>query len=102
MWDILDKMIIIPIIGAFAYGFVRQIRETRILLNSNNWKNKAVRGNVMASISYGVFLMSFILNTIMVFTKSIDRMLISQYTSALCTVALVIFFISKYNVSDKN
>ena len=101
MWGVLDNIIIIPIIGAFIYGFIRQIQETIILMKSSDGKNRIVRKNIISSISYGVFLMAFILNIIIGFTKLTDKILISEYTSVLCTLSLAIFFISKYSTIGK-
>ncbi|GEM_PF-5873038 len=102
MWDILDQVIIIPIICAFAYGLIRQIQETINLTESKKYITKNLVINILCSVAYSAFLIFFILNIVIALTGLNSTILTSRSTGNLCTISLAVFVISKYCIVDKN
>ena len=95
------EMVMIPIICMFAYGLVQQIRETIVLAKSNKNKSKLLIWSTVCSLAYGVFLISFILNIVIAFMGLNNKLITSENTSIVCTISLVVFFISKYGLGRK-
>lgn len=102
MWDFLDSIIIVPIIGAFAYGLIRQIQETITLTKSGENDTKTLGWSRVCSVAYGVFLISYILNIAIALMGVNHTLFTSKNTSSLCIISLAVFFISKYGVDYKN
>ena len=102
MWDIVDKLLIILIGCAFAYGFVQEVQETINIVKYNNCNKKIIICSIICSISYGTFFVSFILNLIIYFTRLSSTIFTSTNTSFLCIISIVIFLLSKYSRIYKN
>ncbi|WP_315076494.1 hypothetical protein [uncultured Clostridium sp.] len=102
MSDIIGYIIIIVFIGGLSYGFIRQIKETSYVMKMNKFTNRAVIGNLICSISYGTFLISYILNVLITLEGLELSIITCENTSFSCGIFLVISLISKYIIVHGN
>ncbi len=96
MNNITGFVVITIFICGLSYGFMRQIEETSYTMKISEFMDRSVIGNLICSISYGAFLISYILNVL----TSLERLgifiITSENTSFSCGIFLMISLISKY------
>lgn len=102
MWDIIDGIIIIPIMCAFTYGLIRQFEETISLAKSKEYRKMHFIGQVICCVSYTVFLLCYMINVLIAVFGKGNVFMNSQLTSILCTSSIAIFMISRYGIVSKN
>lgn len=102
MWDIIDGIIIIPIMCAFAYGLVRQFEETISLAKSKDHSRRCLIGHVICCSSYTLFLLCYIINVLIAIFGNENVFLTSELTSLLCTLSIAVFLVSRYGIVSKS
>ena len=101
MNNILGVITIIIFLCGLLYGFVRQIKETNYIIKKNKLINRDMIGNLICSISYGLFVLSYVLN-ILITIKGIEYSVITfKNISLSCGIFLVVALIGKYIIVPK-
>ncbi|MBZ9691411.1 hypothetical protein [Clostridium sp. M14] len=101
MNNIMGFIIITIFICGLSYGFLRQIKETSYIIKINKFTDRSVIGNLICSISYGAFLISYILNVLISLEILGIFIITSENTSFSCGIFLMISLISKYIIVPK-
>lgn len=97
-------MVTIFIIGA-TYGLYRQIQHTFKIKKSQRTVNykRLLLGSYLTSISYAGFLISFVLNVLVMSFQFIHSNIItSNSTAASCFIFFVVLLISKFGITPRN
>lgn len=102
MWDIIDGIIIIPIMCAFTYGLIRQFEETILIAKTEGHRRKDFIGHVICCSSYTLFLLGYMINVIVALFGHGTMVLASEFTSVLCSLSIAVFLISRYGIISKS
>lgn len=105
MDDLLGYSIAALFTGGFVYAFVKQVKQTIILRNENNGKGskKVLAGNYIASIALGGFLLSFIVNLLIVIHWIAPNLIASGDAVLSFFIFLVVLVIGRFVIiSEEN
>lgn len=102
MWDVINGIIIIPIMGALTYGLIRQFEETIAIIKFNNGSSRKFIGQIICSIAYFVFFLFYIVNNICVLFGRESILFTSELTSMFCVGSIVVFILTRYSLSSKS
>lgn len=102
MWDIIDGIIIIPIMCVFTYGLIRQFEETILIAKTKEHSRKSLIGNVICCGSYTLFLLSYMINVIIAIFGHGMMLFSSEVTSVLCILSIAVFIVSRYGIISKS
>lgn len=103
--EIIGYAVVVFLITCFTYGFVRQLQHTLTFRKADktavsNYK-RTLFGNYITCLSFGGFLISYMLNVLVTMRIIQSTILTSNNTSFSCFVFLVVLLIAKFGVIPK-
>ena len=96
MQNYFEILQIIIILSVFSYGLLRQLKQTKEIIRSNTADKRTVVGSCICSISFFIFLISYIFNIISVKILKYFNLSFLNSLGTICTISIIAFFISKY------
>lgn len=104
--EIIGYAVVVFLITSFTYGFVRQIQHTLTILKANktalsNYR-RTLFGNYIKCLSFGGFLISYILNVLVAMRIIQSNILTSNNTVFTCFIFLVVLLIAKFGVIPRS
>ncbi|WP_040194466.1 hypothetical protein [Clostridium culturomicium] len=102
MWDIIDGIIIIPIMCVFTYGLIRQWEETILIAKTEGHSKKSLIVHLICCVFYALFLLGYMINVIISIFGHGAVFLTSEFTSVLCILSIAIFLVSRYGIISKS
>ncbi|VDG97672.1 Uncharacterised protein [Lysinibacillus sphaericus] len=104
--EIIGYVVVVFLITGFTYGFVRQIQHTLTIRKANKTAGSNYRrtlfGNYITCLSFGGFLISYMLNVFVAMRIMQSNILTSNNTIFSCFVFLVVLLIAKFGVIPKS
>ncbi len=103
--EIIGYVVVVFLITGFTYGFVRQLQHTLTLHKADKTAvlndRRTLFGNYIACLSFGGFLISYMLNVLVAMRIIHSSILTSNNTSFSCFVFLAVLLIAKFGVIPK-